>query len=257
MQPNHFPRLSQLHILMRLGVVFLTLVLLGGYVVSGIHMAWYYEKRDGVPGLTIDDIRAHYHGVTVPSPLINALEDGHPEDLSERERNILLDWLRNPATLSARYDDFDLGEDAPAEIIATSCISCHARNASGPDAYPRLPLEFFDDIRPLAVSREINPTPIEIIAVSQHTHAPVMAVILLVIALLSAMTRFPRPVVGGIILIGAVGLFADMGAWWLARFNDTWVYAIVGGGFAYSASTGLAGLLIIIDCLIPGPRKPD
>lgn len=251
-----FPRLTSLNPLTRLGVAVLVLVLLGGYVVSGIHMAWHYDNRDEVPGLTIDDIKGHYHGVTVESPLVKALEDGHPEDLPDRERNLLLEWLRDPATLSTRFDDFDLGDDAPAEIIATRCLDCHARNATGEGAYAKLPLEYFDDIRPLAVSREINPTTPEIVAMSQHTHAPVMAVILIVLALLGAMTRVPKSLNGLIVLVGALGLLADMSAWWLARSNDAWAYAIVGGGFAYSAATGLVGLIVIVDCLIPGGRRP-
>lgn len=255
MQP--FPRLTQLHPFTRLGVALLVVVLLGGYVASGIHMRNYYSNRDMVEGLTLDDIRSHYHGITVESPLIKALEEGHPEDLPDRERDLLLEWLSDPSTLSFKYDDFDLGDDAPAEIIATNCVSCHARGATGEDAYARLPLEYFDYIQPLTVTREINPTTPEIIALSQHTHAPVMAVILLVIALLGAMTRAPRSLIGLVVFVGAIGLLADMSAWWLARSNDAWVYAIVGGGFAYSASTGLVGLLVVLDCLIPTRRKPD
>ena len=249
------PQLSQQPLLVRWSVALLTLVLLGGYVVSGIHLAWHYDKRDGVEGLTLDDIRGHYHGVSVPSPLIDALEAGHPEDLPDRERSLLLDWLNEPATLPMKFDDFDLGDDAPAELIAVSCLSCHARDATGPDAYPQLPLEYFDDIQPLAVSREINPTTTDIIAMSQHTHAPVMAVILLVLGVVGVMTRAPKRLVGLITLIGAVGLAADMSAWWLARIDDTWIYAIVFGGFAYSASTGLVGLIIVLDCVIPNSGK--
>ncbi len=251
-----FPRLTQLHPLMRLSIAVLTVVLLGGYIVSGVHMRNHYTNRDMVEGLTLDDIRGHYHGITTPSPLIKALEEGHPDDLPTRERNLLLDWLKNPATLSTKYDDFDLGDDAPAEIIAASCLSCHARNAAGEGTYKSLPLEFFDDIRPLTITRQINPTTPEIIAMSQHTHAPVMAIILIVLGLLAAMTRAPRGLLGLIVLVGSVGLLADMGAWWLARSNMTWVYAIVGGGFLYSAATGLAGLAIILDCLIPA-RKTE
>jgi hypothetical protein len=251
---NHFPKLAALHPLMRLGIALLTATLLGGYVVSGIYMSWHYEKRDGVEGLTLDDIRGHYHGVSVPSPLIEALDADHPPELPDRERQLLLDWLRDPSTLSQRFDDFDLGEDAPAEIIATNCISCHARSASGDDAYPRLPLEYFDDISPLAVSREISPVPTDILAMSQHTHAPVMAVILMVVALLAAMTRAPRALIGLVVFAGAAGLLADMSAWWLSRLDDRWVYAIVVGGFAYALGTGLAGLAVIIDCIIPARR---
>lgn len=249
------PRLTHLPYLVRLSVALLTLVLLGGYIVSGIHMAWHYDKRDGVEGLTMNDIKGHYHGVSVPSPLIEALEAGHPEDLPDRERSLLLDWLNDPATLPTKFDDFDLGDDAPAEIIAVSCLNCHSRNASGPDAYPQVPLEYFDDIKPLATSNEVNPTTIEIIAMSQHTHAPVMAVILLVLGLVGAMSRLPGSLIGLITLAGAIGLTADMASWWLARQNDIWAYAIVGGGFAYSASTGILGVIIIVDCLLPSFRK--
>lgn len=245
------PRLTALHPLTRLGIAMLVLVLLGGYFVSGIHLRNHYSNRDMLPELTLDDIRGHYHGITTPSMLGKSLGDRHPEDLPARERNLLLEWLKDPASLSTKYDDFDLGDDAPAEIIAAHCLDCHARNATGEGTYAKLPLEYFDDIRPLAVSREINPTTPEIVAMSQHTHAPVMAVILIVLALLGAMTRAPRALCGLILSVGAVGLLADMSGWWLARSNDVWVYAIVGGGFAYAAATGLIGLIVILDCMIP------
>ena len=249
-----FPRLVDLHPLTRLGVALLVATLLGGYAVSGLHMAWHYDNRDESPGLTVDDIRGHYHGLTVRSPLVDALDAGHPEDLPDRERSLLLQWLANPAALSAAYDDFDLGDDAPAEIIANSCLSCHARAASGPDAFARLPLEYFDDVQPLTTTRVINPTTTEIVAMSQHTHAPVMALVLIVMALLGAMTRAPRGLGGFVVFAGGAGLLIDMAAWWLARGNDAWVYAIIGGGFVYTASTVLLGAVVIVDCLIPGRR---
>jgi hypothetical protein len=90
---------------------------------------------------------------------------------------------------------------------------------------------------------------------SQHTHAPSMAIILIGLSLLGAMSRAPRALVGLIVLVGAAGLLADMSGWWLARSNDVWVYAIVGGGAAYSGATGLVGLIVMLDCLIPGGRK--
>jgi hypothetical protein len=72
------PRLTSLHPLMRLGIALLVVTLLGGYIVSGLHMMWHYDTRDGLPELTLDDIRGHYHGVQSPSPLIAALESDHP-----------------------------------------------------------------------------------------------------------------------------------------------------------------------------------
>lgn len=254
MTATPMPRLVSLHPLMRLGLALLVVTLLGGYIVSGLHLKWHYDSRDGVPGLTLDDIRGHYHGVRSSSPLIDALESNHPENLPDADRAALLDWLRGGGNLSEQYDNLDLGARAPAEIIATNCLDCHARGATGERAYARLPLEYWDDIQPIASATDIQPTTPEIVAMSQHTHAPSMAIILIGLALLGAMTRTPRALVGLIVLIGAAGLLADMAGWWLARGNDAWVYAIVGGGFAYSASTGLVGLVVVADCLIPARR---
>lgn len=251
-------KLHQLHVFARLGIALLVVVLLGGFVVSGIYMRWHYDARDGQPGLTIDDIKGHYHGVQAPSPLVAALESGHPDDLPEPDRNALLEWLASGTNLSLGYDDLDLGDEAPAEIIATFCLDCHTRDAQGPDAYAQLPLEYWDDIQPIAYSTDITPAPVEIIAVSQHTHAPSMAMILIILAILGAMTRATRFVIGGIVLIGAIGLFADMASWWLARSNADFAYVIVAGGFMYGASTMLVGLAVILDCLLPAPKHtPD
>ncbi|MEM9373056.1 MAG: hypothetical protein AAGA55_05375 [Planctomycetota bacterium] len=247
-------KLHQLHVFGRLGIALLVVVLLGGYVVSGIHMAWYYDGRDGQEGLTINDIKGHYHGVNSASPLIAALESGHPDDLPDPDRDALLAWLANGANLSEGYDDLDLGDEAPAEIIAAFCLGCHSRGAEGPDAYAELPLEYWDDIQPIAYATKITPAPAEIIAVSQHTHAPTMAVILIVLAVLGSMTRAARSIIGAVVLIGAVGLLGDMSSWWLARGNENWVYVIVGGGFLYGTSATLVGLAVILDCVLPAPK---
>ncbi|MEM9082998.1 MAG: hypothetical protein AAGB34_05315 [Planctomycetota bacterium] len=249
------PKLAELNVFMRLGIALLVVVLLGGYVVSGLHMQWHYDSRDGIEGLTIDDIKGHYHGVQSPSPLIAALESGHPETLPGTDREALLDWLGSGSNLSERYDDLDLGDEAPAEIIAMSCLDCHSRGASGPDAYAELPLEYWDDIQPIAYATDIQPTTIEIVAMSQHTHAPTMAVVLIVLALLGVMTRANRFIMGSVVCIGAIGLLGDMASWWLARGNENWVYFIVAGGFLYGASTALVGLIVIVDCLIPAARS--
>ncbi len=248
------PRLTSLHAFTRLGIALLVVTLLGGYAVSGLHLQWHYSNRDGIEGMTLDDIRGHYHGVQSPSPLIAALESGHPDDLPEPERNTLLEWLRSGANLSEGYDDLDLGDMAPAEIIAVNCLSCHSRSASGPDTYAQLPLEYWDDIQPIAYAKDIQPTSEEILAMSQHTHAPTMAVILIVLAMLGAMTRAPRVLTGLFVFVGSAGLLADMAGWWLARGNDAWVYAIVAGGFCYAAATTLVGVFVVLDCLIPARR---
>lgn len=171
---KHVPKLTSLPYTARIGIAVLMLTLLGGYVVSGIHLKTHYDNRDGSPGFTLGDIRGHYHGVQSPSPLVASLQQDHPdaETLPDDKRKALLDWLAETDKLSEQYDNFDLGDNAPAEIIAVSCLDCHSRNSTGPDAHPSVPLEFWSDIQEIAFSKDIQPTSEAVLAMSQHTHAP-------------------------------------------------------------------------------------
>lgn len=241
-------------LLFRLGVAMLVVTLLGGYIVSGLHLQWHYENRDEVPGLSMNDIIGAYHGVQSPSPLVEALESGHPETLSDGERDALLAWL-NGGKLSSDYDNLDLGEDAPAEIIAVNCLDCHTRGATGENTMASVPLEYFDEIERIAHSKDIQPAGANIVAMSQHAHAPTMAVILLVVGTLTLMTRFTARFVGFVLFVAALGLLVDMGGWWITREVAWFAHAVVIGGIAYAVGTSLLGALIVLDCVLPAGKR--
>ena len=254
MSCESMPRLGSFPFFFRMGICALVITLLGGYIVSGLHLRWHYDNRDEVPGLTINDIVGAYHGVQTPSPLIEALESGHPDTIEDYERTALLGWLEGDR-VSLDYDNLDLGELAPSEIIAVSCVDCHTRSASGNDANPEVPLEYWDDIRKLADSKDIQPSPIGIVATSQHVHAPMMALVMLVLALLSAMTRFSTRLIGVIVFVTGFGLLIDMASWWIAREFSIFAYAIVIGGGVYAIGTTLIGCLILLECVLPGAKE--
>lgn len=248
------PRLTELNPLARLGITLLIVTLLGGYVVAGLHLRWHYDNRDERAGFTLDDVRAAYHGITSEAPLLAALKSGHPEDLAPGDRDALVAWLESDR-INIDYDNFDLGDGAPSEIIAVSCMDCHSRSSSGESAAPGLPLESADDVLAIAYSRDVRPSPTKILAVSQHTHAPTMALVLLVVGTLGAMTRWWGWLTGLVLATGGLGLLADMGGQWLARGNEAWVYAIVGGGFAYAGAVVLLGSAVVVDLWLPGGRS--
>jgi len=258
-QQRQLPRLKDLGALMRLGVTLLVVTLLGGYAVSGVHLKWHHEDRDEREGLTLDDIRGAYHGITSRAPLLEALERGHPDELTDdpmpdADRRTLIEWVES-GNINEDFDNYAKFEDyPPADILFDNCVSCHARDATGPDAAPAVPLKYLDDVQGFAVSREVKPNSKEIIATSLHTHAPTMAVVLLVVAALGAMTRWWGWLTGGLVAVGGLGLLLDSAGQWLARGNEFWVYGIVGGGFAYAASTGMLGLLVVVDLWLPGGR---
>lgn len=122
-------RLRSLSAGTRLGLTLLVLTLFGGYVIaSGLHLVEHHQARDGRDGMTLDDLRGAYHGGDNESPLRRALENNHPPELSDAARTALLTWLES-TTISEDYDNLDLGDNAPAEIIDANCLSCHAGQA--------------------------------------------------------------------------------------------------------------------------------
>jgi hypothetical protein len=101
----------------------------GGLIAALLHMQLHHQNRDSEPGLTVTDLKGVYHGVTSEAPMLRQLKNGHPKDktpdgsstISDEERQILIDWL-NSDRISEDYDNLDLGDAAPAEIIAIGCL---------------------------------------------------------------------------------------------------------------------------------------
>ena len=98
---NDQPRLllRDLSVGLRFGLSLMILLLLGGVLVSGLYMADHYDNRDGVEGLSMDDLRGAYHGVEKVAPMIAVLEGGHKDQVADanlpvEDRDVLLSWLR-------------------------------------------------------------------------------------------------------------------------------------------------------------------
>ncbi|MBL0920911.1 MAG: hypothetical protein IBJ10_02145 [Phycisphaerales bacterium] len=246
-------RLRSMTISARLGATGLVAALGMGLVASALHLRHHYEKRDGAPGLTLDDITAAYRGLEAPSRFVAALRRGHPDDLPAAERDALLAWLASER-ITEDYDSLDLGDDAPAEVIARSCLSCHSRSASPPADQARakdLPLDYFDDVKKIAFARSVPATPREIVLMSMHAHAPALATMSVAIGAMGLATAFPRRLVGALIGAAGLALAADLACWLLARVWAPAVQVIVGAGFVYNAATALLLALILIELWRP------
>jgi mono/diheme cytochrome c family protein len=252
--------LRALPVSVRLGLSGLLVSLLMGLAASAMHLYWHYENRDERPGLTRDDITGAYHGLDAPSPLLRALERGHPESMAAAPRDALLAWLRGPR-VAEDYDSLDLADRAPAELIAANCLSCHSRRAEGAaPAAKAVPLDYWDDVKKIAFSREIRPAPAKITAMSMHAHALSLGIMSLVLAGLALGTGLPRWLMHGLVCVTGIALAADLAAWWGARYAEWVVLVIIVAGTVYNAGSGLLTLLVLADLWLPRrateERKP-
>ncbi len=244
-------RLRDLALGVRLGLSLLVLVLFGGLLYSATHLVQHHEGRDGTDGFSYDDVVGVYHGIRTEAPLAVALESGHPEELGDAERQVLLDWLAS-GDLAGGYDSLELGDSAPAEIVDANCLQCHASGATeGNGVGERLPLEYFDEVEALAVSRDVAPQDPEIVIASAHTHALGMGSLSIVLLALALATRFGSRLVGLCAVASGAGLLADLGSWLLARDSVGFVVLIAGGGTLWMVANAVLALLVLGELWLP------
>jgi hypothetical protein len=239
----------------RLAITLLLAVNLSGFLASALHLREHHGVRDEREGISYVDLESAYHGVDIRSPLVSALESGHPAELdepgelAEADRSLLLEWLASER-ISDDYDNLDLGERAPAEILERSCTSCHASDSE--DALAReLSLRYWDDVKRVAFSRQLDAVDENILLASTHTHAISLATTTLLLVLLMACTGWSAAWRGGLSALAGVGLATDLASWWLARESAFFVYTVVAGGALYFGSIALMSLMILVDLWRP------
>lgn len=246
-------RLRALPWSVRIALTCLVLVLGIGLGASAYHLQEHHQNRDEQPGVSLEDITGAYHGVETTAPLVVALERQHPPEMAAGERATLLAWLRS-GRIVEDYDNFDLGDAAPAELLRKHCAACHTRNAAQGDGIgARVPLEYFDDVKRLAFSKSVAPVPVKVLAASTHAHALSLAPMSLAIGFLLLATRWPVLLRHGLFLVAALGLLVDLACWWLARESAALVPLLVAAGSAYVLSTALSLALIALELWLP-PR---
>lgn len=244
-------RLGELGLGVRIGLTCLVLVLAGGLIASAAQVVAAHAGRDDRPGVSITDLEGAYHGVRAVAPMLAAIDRGHPDTLDPAEADVLRRWI-NGDRVSSDYDNLDLGDSAPAEIIARNCLTCHARQAGDGDGIGRrIPLEYWDDVAKVAFSRQIEPTPTTILIASTHTHALSLGTLTLVVCGLFLLTRWPRGLIGAGVLMAGLSLLLDLGGWWLTRRWGQAVYLIVAAGGTYVGVTVLMLLGVLVEMWLP------
>lgn len=258
--PGHTFRLRALSCGVRIGLTALLLVFAIGLAASIAYIHDHHQNKDGEPGVSMLDLRGTYHGVSVPSPLRVALEANHPAPLAEplpaATRTALLEWLgRDETAISREYDNLDLGDLAPSEVIAANCLVCHGR-ADAAAKGGNLTLDSWESVKKVAFGKEINPPPISILIISTHAHALTLAAVAALLILLLAFSRFGCTTQGVLGILLGVGLLADISGWWLARKFEAFVYVIVAGGAIFNVAFCVALLLLLLELWLPRRAAP-
>lgn len=255
-------RLRELHFTARLGLTLAILVIAGGLAASASHVVNHHDKNDrDVGNFTRDDITIHYAGKFAKSPILEALEAGHPSsaeladsdalEMTPEDREFLVTWLTSD-TVAADYENIDLYDFSPKELVADACASCHTgEGALTSPSGGSWDLRRDGDVLAASASERIEPIGKNILVASTHTHATTLGMLLVLVAGLALCTRFPRALVGTLILGSGLGLFLDLAAWWLARESAGLVVLVILGGSLFAVTLALQMVLAVLDMWLP------
>lgn len=177
-----------------------------------------------VPGIS-----AKYYGERSGTRLEAALRGSMSSRLSPVDRDKILGWLRDGATRES------FGQVGP--IFQSVCSTCHSARSGL--AIP--PLTTFDEV--VAIAKvDTGPSLLSLARVS-HVHLFGISVIFLLTGAIFSLSEMPRIGRGIVIAIPYLAVWADIGSWWITKYQPVFAYVVVAGG----ALMGLAlGVQIVV-----------
>ncbi len=265
------PRLCRLPLYAKVTLTLFLALVGAGYLVAVLNIHMQHHLRDMTPGMSLNDLRAAYHGLDVPvtsdlalpSEMLREVLPGggmrkHLDKGGPKEIRALVSWLEDGAKEEhfARPALYEADGPSAREVIALRCVTCH--RADGGDKAD-LPYAVSANADPQyvlvakaaapAISQEsqtmhISPPTTERLVLITHMHILSIPVFALIVTGLFLCTGWgPRfKLILGPLPMLAIAL--DMLGWWLARPMAGFIYVIAVAGALFGASYGTQVLLV-------------
>lgn len=246
-----------------------------GYLVAVLNIFHSHEMADGVKGMSLDDIRAVYSGLTVtrdrpaPSRMLTMIQTAMQEYIpSDGDYEVLETWLKD----GGREETFKAGEakKTPRRVIIRNCLRCHATSTDteiskrapfGPD---ELEVDF------AAISKFLSPVaepgaPLLVppqyhlprLILISHMHMLSIPMFTLVVGLMFMTVRVLPRLRGVLTPLPMLALVFDFAGWWLSRAADIFIFAIAGAGAVFGLVFGLQLLVVATDMWRPVQEEPS
>lgn len=214
-----------------LNTVFLLTIGLG-YITALANLYYTHQGQDGKAGLSIEDVRIHYHGSEEQTRLGTAIKGIMEANLKYKtDRDVILSWIQTGAD-EAGY------EDKIAPILNRDCVTCH-----NPGVNPSLP-----DLTSYAGVSEVShaggATIPALIRVS-HIHLFGIAFILFFIGKIFILCDINIYVKRITVVIPFLAMLLDVLSWFVTKHIPSFSYVVVASGALMGISMGMQILLSV------------
>ncbi len=194
------------------------LIVLGtGYLFAMIYIYLNNEGRDGIAGLSQEDLVIAYSGSKSDTRLEGALKASMSSMLPNEEKNIIVNWVRR-GTEKAEF------EAQVQPVFEKRCLACH--DGSNPHI-PNL-ITYEDAIHVAALDTGMTiPTLVRV----SHIHLFGITFIFFVLGFIfsHAFVR-PRWLKSLVVVLPFCAVFLDIGSWYLTKIHPGFAWVVMIGG---------------------------
>jgi len=244
-----------------------------GYLVALANLYEKHQLADGKEGLTVDDIRAVYAGLTIkvteetvlPSRMLTQVRTSMRQYIeTDAQFETLEAWLKDGGSEEG-LDQKHANGKTPRRVLIKQCMRCHAVS-TGTDIAREAPFgpdEFspeYEAMKPYLASdtkvekgRKVLAPQYDMprLILISHIHMLSIPMFTLMVAMLFAGVRGPETLRNIVLPLPMLALVLDFGGWWLARASDLGVYSVLAGGAVFGAAFGLQLLWVMFDLWRP------
>lgn len=247
-----------------------------GYLSAVANIYHSHRMADGKEGMSVDDIRAVYSGLSVvraketdiPSRMLTMIRGAMREYVTtDEDFNILESWLKR----GGRQEALDEGErrKTPRRALMRNCLRCHGvstgteisrKSPFGPDDFE---VDYGMLSKFVAASTESSGETVNLapqytmarLVLVSHVHMLAIPMFTLIVALLFMMTRLPWGLRSYLTPIPMIALAMDFAGWWVSRGAASFVWVILAAGAIFGLVFGIQLFAVAIDLWRPASGR--
>lgn len=214
-----------------------------GYIAA---LFWLYStdiKPHHVMGMdVVQGLAMKYHGTTGTTRLESMLNGAMADRVAPQQRQEIIQWIHDGATVA--------GFAKVQPIFTNGCAMCH----SAKSGLPIPPLTNYQQVRKEVVF-DGGDSFADLARVS-HIHLFGISLIFLVTGLIFSLSRIHTVAKLWILILPYVAIWADVGSWWLTKFDPLFAYVVLIGGALMGASLALQIFLPLWEMWLSTPAEP-
>lgn len=216
-----------------------------GYLFAITNLYYTHQGRDGVEGLSVQDVTLAYYGSHNQTRLGAAINGPMASNLPNKAaKTTILDWIQHGSS-EEEYNS------KVKPIIQNNCVMCHSSESG-------MSIPHFESYEQLleVTATDTGATIPALVRVS-HIHLFGIAFILFLCGRIFILCELPVMFKRIIVAAPFIFLLLDISSWFITKVIPDFAYVVIGAGAVVGITFGMQLMISIYQMWIYKPKKTD